>query len=194
MPVMDGLQFCEELKKDEVISHIPIVLLTALSENDDKVKGYNVGADGYLEKPFDSALLRTMIENIIKTRKELKSKFSEDTDSGIGLLTHSSIDEDFMESISGIIESNLKEVELSTAFLCQELNMSSSKLYRKLKELTDMAPNEFIRTIRLKKSATLLKTKIYNVSEVAHLIGFNDPLYFSRCFKKQFGFPPSKLL
>ncbi|GLR19197.1 hybrid sensor histidine kinase/response regulator transcription factor [Portibacter lacus] len=194
MPVMDGLEFSKELKRDEFISHIPIVLLTALTENDDKVKGYNVGADGYLSKPFDSALLRTMIENIIKTRKELKSKFSGDADSGIALLTHSSIDEDFMKKITKIIESNLTEVELSTSFLCQELNMSSSKLYRKLKELTDMAPNEFIRTIRLKKSATLLKTKKYNVSEVTNLIGFNDPLYFSRCFKKQFGFPPSKLL
>jgi AraC-like DNA-binding protein len=182
------------LKKDEFISHIPILLLTALSENDDKVKGYNVGADGYLAKPFDSALLRTLIENIIKTRKELKSMFSGDTDSGIALLTHSSIDEDFMEKITGIIESNLTEIDLSTTFLCQELNMSSSKLYRKLKELTDMAPNEYIRTIRLKKSATLLKTKKHNVSEVADLVGFNDPLYFSRCFKKQFGFPPSKLL
>lgn len=193
MPVMGGLEFCEELKKDEAISHIPIVLLTALSENDDKVKGYNVGADGYLTKPFDSELLRIMIENIIKTRKELKSKFSGDADSDIALLTHSPLDEEFMEKITGIIEANLAENDLSTSFLCQELNMSSSKLYRKLKELTDLAPNEFIRTIRLKKAATLLKTKKYNVSEVTHLVGFNDPLYFSRCFKKQFGFPPSKM-
>ncbi len=194
MPVMDGLQFCEELKKDAFISHIPLVLLTALSENEDIVKGYNVGADGYLSKPFDSALLRTMIENIIKTRKELKSKFSGDADSDITLLTHSSIDENFMAQITAIIESNLTDVDLSTSFLCQELNMSSSKLYRKLKELTDLAPNEFIRTVRLKKSAALLKTNKYNVSEVTNLVGFNDPLYFSRCFKKQFGFPPSKLL
>lgn len=194
MPVMNGLQFCEKLKKDEFISHIPIILLTALSENDDRAKGYKVGADGYLAKPFDAALLRTMIENIIKTRKELKLKFSGDIERGIALLTHSPIDEKFMEKITEIIESNLTEADLSTSFLCQELNMSSSKLYRKLKELTDLAPNEFIRTIRLKKSAALLKTKKYNVSEVTNLIGFNDPLYFSRCFKKQFGFPPSKLL
>ena len=110
------------------------------------------------------------------------------------MLTHSLIDEDFMEKINRIIESNLTEVDLSTSFLCEELHMSSSKLYRKLKELTDLAPNEFIRTIRLKKSVALLKTKKYNVSEVTNLVGFNDPLYFSRCFKKQFGFPPSKLL
>ncbi|WP_035644312.1 two-component regulator propeller domain-containing protein [Flavobacterium sp. ASV13] len=194
MPVMDGLEFCEELKRDEFISHIPVILLTALSENDDKVRGYGVGADGYIVKPFEPSLLKTVIENIIKSRLELKEKFSGEVESKVGLLTHSPIDEEFMEKITGLINDNLSEVELSTEFLCDKLGVSSSKLYRKIKELTDLAPNEFIRTIRLKKAAQLLKTKRYNVSEVTELVGFNDPLYFSRCFKKQFGFPPSKLI
>lgn len=194
MPVMDGLEFCKELKNDEFISHIPVILLTALSENEDKVKGYGIGADGYLVKPFDPSLLKTVISNIIKTRLELKTKFSGEVESEISLLTHSPIDEKFMVDVTSLIETNLSEVDLTTAFLCQELGMSSSKLYRKIKELTDLAPNEFIRTIRLKKSALLLKSKKYNVSEVTTLIGFKDPLYFSRCFKKQFGFPPSKLI
>ncbi|WP_372755641.1 two-component regulator propeller domain-containing protein [Mariniflexile sp.] len=194
MPVMDGYQFCTELKNDEFISHIPVVLLTALSENEDKVKGYDLGADGYLVKPFDPSLLRSRIANIIKSRLELKSKFSDDAESEVGLLTNSPIDKDFMENLSLLIEENLSNPNLTTSFLCDKLGVSSSKLYRKIKELTDLAPNEFIRTIRLKKSAQLLKTKQYNVSEVTDLIGFNDPLYFSRCFKKQFGYPPSKLL
>ena len=194
MPVMDGLEFCNELKNDEFISHIPVVLLTALSENEDQVKGYNVGADAYLVKPFDPSLLKSVIVNIIKTRLELKSKFSNEVESEVGLLTHSPVDKALMEQITNIIESRIDDVDLTTNYLCRELGMSSSKLYRKIKELTDLAPNEFIRTIRLKKSAQLLKTKKYNVSEVTDLIGFNDPLYFSRCFKKQFGFPPSKLL
>lgn len=194
MPVMNGLEFCEELKKDEFISHIPVVMLTALSDNKDKVKGYGTGADGYLEKPFDPSLLKTVIENIIKTRVELKLKFSEEVESEVGLLTHSPIDEEFMNKVTSLINENLGKFDLSTDYLCKELAMSSSKLYRKIKELTDLAPNEFIRTIRLKKSAHLLKSKKYNVSEVTNLVGFNDPLYFSRCFKKQFGFPPSKLL
>lgn len=194
MPVMDGLEFCNELKNDEFISHIPVILLTALSENEDKVKGYDVGADSYLVKPFDPSLLKSVIVNTIKTRLELKAKFSDEVESEIGLLTHSPIDKELMEQITTIIEKNIDDVDLTTNYLCQELGMSSSKLYRKIKELTDLAPNEFIRTIRLKKSAQLLKTKKYNVSEVTDLIGFNDPLYFSRCFKKQFGFPPSKLL
>ncbi|ANW96657.1 hybrid sensor histidine kinase/response regulator [Wenyingzhuangia fucanilytica] len=194
MPIMDGLEFCKELKNDEFISHIPVILLTALSENKDKVKGYDVGADGYLVKPFDPALLKTVIENVIKTRLELKTKFSGEVESEISLLTHSPIDKDLMDKITNLIEQNIHNIDLSTSFLCQELGVSSSKLYRKVKELTDLSPNEFIRTIRLKKSATLLKTKKHNVSEVTNLVGFNDPLYFSRCFKKQFGFPPSKLL
>jgi signal transduction histidine kinase/ligand-binding sensor domain-containing protein/DNA-binding response OmpR family regulator len=194
MPVMDGLEFCSELKKDEFISHIPVVLLTALSENEDKVKGYGIGADGYLVKPFEPSLLKTVIENIIKSRLELKEKFSGEVESKVGLLTNSPIDEEFMTKITGLINDNLSELDLSTEFLCDKLGVSSSKLYRKIKELTDLAPNEFIRTIRLKKAAQLLKTKRYNVSEVTELVGFNDPLYFSRCFKKQFGFPPSKLI
>ncbi|MCD0468784.1 hybrid sensor histidine kinase/response regulator transcription factor [Flavobacterium sp. JAS] len=194
MPVMDGLEFCKELKSDEFISHIPVVLLTALAENVDKVKGYETGADGYLVKPFEPSLLKTVIENIIKSRSDLKLKFSGEVESKISLLTHSPIDEEFMEKITGLINDNLGELDLSTEFLCDKLGVSSSKLYRKIKELTDLAPNEFIRTIRLKKSAELLKTKKYNVSEVTNLVGFNDPLYFSRCFKKQFGFPPSKLI
>lgn len=194
MPVMDGLEFCKELKNDDFISHIPVVLLTALAENQDKVKGYDIGADGYLVKPFDPSLLKTVIENIIKSRLELKSKFSGEVESKVGLLTHSPIDEEFMVKVTNLINDNMSELDLSTEFLCDKLGVSSSKLYRKIKELTDLAPNEFIRTIRLKKSAELLKTKKYNVSEVTNLVGFNDPLYFSRCFKKQFGFPPSKLI
>ncbi len=194
MPVMDGLQFCQELKKDATISHIPVILLTARSENEDKVRGYNVGADGYLVKPFDPSLLYTRMVNIINSRKELKAKFSGEAESEISLLTHSPIDEEFMRRITRLIDENIAESGLTTTYLCQELGMSSSKLYRKIKELTDLAPNEFIRTVRLKKGATLLKSRRYNVSEVAVFVGFNDPLYFSRCFRKQFGYPPSQLI
>ncbi|WP_304201527.1 hybrid sensor histidine kinase/response regulator transcription factor [Flavobacterium alvei] len=194
MPVMDGLTFCNELKKDEFISHIPVVLLTALSENEDKVKGYETGADGYLVKPFEPSLLKTVIENIIKSRAELKLKFSGEVDSKVSLLTHSPVDDEFITKVTTLINDNIGDIDLTTEFLCDKLRISYPKLYKKIKELTNLAPNEFIRTIRLKKSAELLKTKKYNVTEVTNLVGFNDPLYFSRCFKKQFGFPPSKLI
>jgi len=194
MPEMDGLQFCNALKNDTNISHIPIILLTALSDSDDKIRGYTSGADGYLVKPFDPSLLKTRIENIIKSRMELKRKFSGEIESEVFTLTHSPMDELFMKKVIQLIHENMGSIEMKASFLCRKLGMSSSKLYRKIKELTDLAPNEFIRTVRLKKSAQLLRTKKYNVSEVTDIVGFSDPLYFSRCFKKQFGYPPSQLI
>ncbi|MCM4153628.1 hybrid sensor histidine kinase/response regulator [Arenibacter sp. N53] len=194
MPEMDGLEFCRILKNDDDISHVPVILLTALSDSDDKIRGYSSGADGYLVKPFEPSLLKTRIENIIKSRMELKNKFSVEVDSEVTTLTHSPADEMFMENLTQLIKDDMSNLDLNTTFLCHELGMSSSKLYRKIKEITDLAPNEFIRTIRLKKAAHLLNTKKYNVSEVTVLVGFNDPLYFSRCFKKQFGYPPSNLI
>jgi len=194
MPEKDGFEFCSDLKKDFSISHIPVILLTALSENENIIKGYKLGADGYMTKPFDPALLKTRIENIIKTRLALKAKFSEEVESTINILSHSPADENFMKELNRLVESQLNKPNLKIDFLCKEMGTSSSKLYRKIKELTDLSPNEFIRTLRLKKSAQILKTKKYNVSEVSDMVGFNDPLYFSRCFKKQFGISPSNLL
>ena len=194
MPVMGGFQFVEALKSDENISHTALIMLTALSENENKMKGYSLGVDGYMVKPFDPSLLKTRIDNIIKTRSELKQKFSGEVETDVSTLTHSQLDIDLISNITDLIEKNISDTELTTNFLCSELGMSSSKLYRKIKQLTDLSPNEFIRTVRLKKAAQLLKLKTHNVSEVADQVGFNDPLYFSRCFKKQFGYSPSRLI
>ncbi|MEP3390337.1 MAG: two-component regulator propeller domain-containing protein [Reichenbachiella sp.] len=194
MPVMDGFEFVEALKSDEKISHTAVVLLTALGENENKIKGYKIGVDGYLVKPFDPSLLKSRIDNIIKIRLDLKQEFSDETESDVISLAHSQLDIDLISKIKEIIEANLGNPDLTPALLCSELGLSSSKLYRKITELTDMSPNEFIRTIRLKKAASLLKSKNYNVSEVANSVGFNDPLYFSRRFKKQFGYSPSELI
>lgn len=194
MPIMDGFKFVEELKSDENISNTAIVMLTALSENESKIKGYSLGVDGYLVKPFDPSLLKTRIENILKIRFNLKKQFSGEVESDVTALAHSQIDVELISRLTELIEQNISKLDLSSTFLCEQLAMSSSKLYRKIKQLTDLSPNEFIRTVRLKKSAILLKSKTYNVSEVATMVGFNDPLYFSRVFKKQFGYSPSKLI
>lgn len=194
MPVMGGFQFVEALKSDDNISHTALIMLTALSENENKIKGYNLGIDEYMVKPFDPSLLKTRIDNIIKTRTELKKKFSGDIETEATTLTHSQLDIDFISNVTDLIEKSISDPELTATVLCSELGMSSSKLYRKIKQLTDLSPNEFIRTVRLKKAAQLLKLKTYNVSEVADKVGFNDPLYFSRCFKKQFGYSPSRLI
>ena len=194
MPIMDGFKFIEELKEDENISNIAVLLLTALAENENKIKGYKIGVDGYLVKPFDPSLLKTRIDNIIKIRFDIKQRFSEEVETDVISLAHSKIDIELISKIKELVEKNINNSDLTSIFLCDELAMSSSKLYRKIKQLTDLSPNEFISTVRLKKSAMLLKSKNHNVSEVANMIGFNDPYYFSRCFKKQFGYPPSKLI
>ncbi|MGQ1889203.1 two-component regulator propeller domain-containing protein [Thermophagus sp. OGC60D27] len=194
MPVMDGFELCRTLKNDERISHIPVILLTALSNSENQIKGYKLGADDYLTKPFDPSLLNSRIQNIVETRSRLKKTFSGDIESSVDLLTHSPVDEEFLNKLTSIINSNLREENLTSKFLCSTLGISSSSLYRKVKELTDLSPNEFIRTLRLKKAVQLLRSGRNNVSEVSDMVGFNDPYYFSRCFKKQFGFPPSDLL
>ncbi|MFT3738301.1 MAG: two-component regulator propeller domain-containing protein [Breznakibacter sp.] len=190
MPVMDGYEFCSTLKNDEEISHIPVILLTALTEDENKIKGYKAGADGYLGKPFDLGMLKVQIESIVANRKALKQKFSNEANFDVAEISHSPADDKFLEKINTILDEHLIDQELNVNKLCSLLNVSSSNLYRKIKELTDLSPNEFIRTIRLKKASELLKVKDYNVSEVAYLVGFADPLYFSRCFKKQFGVSP----
>ncbi|XCF05947.1 two-component regulator propeller domain-containing protein [Tamlana crocina] len=194
MPIMDGFEFVEILKSDDDISHIGVILLTALAENENRIKGYSIGVDGYLTKPFDPALLKTRIDNIIKLHFDLKQRFSGEVEGDILTLAHSQLDIDLVSKIKGIIENNISSSKLSPNFIAEEVGMSTSKLYRKIKQLTDLTPYEFIRTIQLKKSAQLLKTKRYNVSEVSDMIGFNDPFYFSKVFKKQFGYSPSKLL
>lgn len=194
MPKMDGFEFVKELKKDENLSHIPVVLLTALAENENRINGYKIGVDGYLVKPFDPSLLKTRIDNILKNHFDLKRKFSGEVESDVLTLAHSQIDIELVTKIKNLIEENIDDPELSSSFICKELGLSSSKLYRKITELTDLSPNEFIKTIRLKKSAHLLRTRNYNVSEVADMVGFKDPFYFSKCFKKQFGRSPSALI
>ncbi|SHH62010.1 Signal transduction histidine kinase [Wenyingzhuangia marina] len=194
MPVMNGFDFVETLKQDEYISNTAIILLTALAENENRIKGYSIGVDDYLVKPFDPSVLKSRIDNIIKIHFNLKKTFSDEVESDVITLAHSQIDIDLISNIKELIEQHIANPNLTMGFLCEELAMSTSKLYRKITQLTDMSPSEFIRTIRLKKSAELLQTKNYNVSEVANMVGFNDPLYFSRCFKKQFGVAPSTLI
>jgi signal transduction histidine kinase/ligand-binding sensor domain-containing protein/DNA-binding response OmpR family regulator len=191
MPEMDGFEFIQAIKNDDEISHTAVILLTALAENENRIKGYKVGVDGYLVKPFDPSMLKTRIESIIKIKSDLKQKFLGLAETDVADLAHSQIDVDFISQVNAMIEKNIDNPELNTKYLCDELGMSSSKLYRKIKQLTDLSPNEFIRTLRLKKGAVLLKSKKYNVSEVTFMVGFNDPLYFSRCFKAQFKKSPS---
>lgn len=201
MPEMDGLEFCSLMKKDIRTSHIPIILLTAKDSIQDREEGYESGADSYLTKPFSAKLLRSRMQNLLDSRKLLVSKtiFATDSDtnskatelSGIEL---SSLDKNFLDKLTDIIEQNLDVPTLDVVFLREKMFMSGSTFYRKVKGLTNLSPNEFIKKVRLRKAVSLLLAGDYNISEVSYMTGFGDAGYFRSCFKKEYGMTPTEYM
>jgi signal transduction histidine kinase/ligand-binding sensor domain-containing protein/DNA-binding response OmpR family regulator len=192
MPDMDGNEFCYEIKNNIKTSHIPFILLTALSTNQHKIESYKTGADTYLEKPFDLDLLRSCIDNLIENRRKLKERFANNevlvSESMTGL------DKKFVDQIIKITEANLANADFAIEELEKEVGMSHASLYRKFKGLMGKTPLEFIQHYRLKKAMDLLVNGGHNVNEVAYMVGFSDPKYFSTVFKKHFGKNASEYL
>jgi signal transduction histidine kinase/ligand-binding sensor domain-containing protein/DNA-binding response OmpR family regulator len=194
MPIMDGLELCEELKSYNLTSHIPVIILTAKTEDKYHLRGLKLGADDFITKPFNPNILHQKINNILEIRKKLAEKFSKDMDIIPSNINISEIDENFIEKIVKYIEENIDDSELNGDKLSFEMNMSKGNLYKKLKALTGMTVNIFIRTIRLKIAAKLLKNGNYNISEVAYSVGFNNPKYFSTCFSELFEISPKEYM
>jgi len=191
MPEMDGYEFCKKIKMDERTSHIPVIMLTAKALSENKVEGLETGADDYLVKPFDAKELNVRIKNLINQRKKLRERFGKEIKLQPKDITITSTDEKFMQRVMDIVEINISNPDFSVNMLINEIGLSRMQLHRKLRSLTDQSTNEFIRTIRLKRAALLLKKHSGNISEIAYEVGFNNPAYFSECFKKQFGVLPS---
>lgn len=192
MPRMDGITFCNKLKKDFEISHIPIILLTARTASIFKIEGLKTGADDYVTKPFDPEELRLRARNIIQTRQEIRDKFSRVLTFNPKEISITSADEEFLENALKIAEENIENYEFNVVQFAKDLAVSRPLLFTKLKALTGQTPNNFVKTIRLKRAAQLLKTQKLNVSEVAYKVGFKDPKYFRKCFKEQFKEVPSE--
>lgn len=192
MPGADGFEFCKQVKNDERTSHIPILLVTALSGNDYQKQGYHAGADDYIIKPFNIGILKEKIRNFIATRENLKSQFIRDAWSEPEILKIASGDEKFLKRSNELIEENLSDSEYDIDDFARDMATSRSQLYRKLKALTGLSASEFIKITRLKIAARLISDKNCNVSEAAYMVGFKDPKYFSKCFQKQFGVIPSR--
>jgi len=190
MPGKDGFELCEILKKEERTSHIPIILLTAKATETDRIEGLSHGADAYLTKPFNKEELFVRLEQLIKIRRQLQEKYSK-VDISITRKAEPTGEERFLKRAIEVIEKYLDEPKLNGAMLAENLNMSESQLYRKLKALGRKSTSLFIRGIRLLIARRLLETGNLNISEVAYTCGFNDPSWFSRAFKKEFGIPPS---
>lgn len=193
MPVMDGLTFCSKIKEDEVTSHIPVILLTARSEESQRIEGYEHGADAYITKPFSDHLLLVRISNLLQARRQRKNDEAKQMLSAEDIQTDEPGERMFLERFKKAAKSHIGDANLRMDDLGSELSLSKVQMYRKVKALTGKTPAEVLREMRMQKAYSLLKQTDKTISEVAAEVGFAIPGYFSACFKKQFGINPTEL-
>ena len=194
MPGMNGIDFCKAVKNDFETSHIPFILLTAKDALESKIEGAESGADIYLSKPVSINLLLLNIRNIFEQQQKQKDRYLNDYYAEAKGLVNSSKDKEFMDRLIQIIESQLVNPELDVEFLCNEIYMSKTKLYQKIKSITGQSIAEFVRTFRLKKAIQIMTHEDVLLTEVTYRVGFLDASYFSRVFKKEYGKTPTQFL
>lgn len=192
MPGMDGVECCRRLKTELQTCHIPVILLTACSLDEQRIQGYNGGADSYISKPFNSQLLLSRIRNLIDSRRQLRQFFGDNQT--LAKENICDIDKDFVSRFKSLVEEKMRDPELNVEDLGKDMGLSRVQLYRKLKSLTNYAPNELLRQARLKKATSLLASKEMTVAEIAYEVGFSSPSYFTKCYKEQFGESPTDFL
>ena len=191
MPVMDGFQFCRRLKENVETSHIPIILLTAKNTLQSKIEGLELGADAYMEKPFSPEHLQVQIASLLRNRNKVKEYFASSPFAHIHSMAYTKADEQFLERIQELVLRHISDIDLDVEHLAKYVNMSRPTLYRKLKEISDLSPNEMINITRLKRAAVLLKEGSLSVGEIAEMTGYASVTVFGRNFQKQFGVNPS---
>lgn len=194
MPRKDGFALCEKLKSDQRTSHIPVILLTARASGGSKIKGLETGADDYLIKPFDVRELKVRVSNLISQRQKLRERYQKEVILGSGQIKLSSTDEKFLKRITAIVQTNMTEIDFSIEDFAREACLSRVQLHRKLQALTGLSASRFIRVLRLKRAAELLKQQTGNVSEVAFAVGFNSLSHFNRSFREQYKKSPTEYL
>jgi ligand-binding sensor domain-containing protein/signal transduction histidine kinase/DNA-binding response OmpR family regulator len=187
MPGMDGNELCRKIKRDEKTSHIPVIMITALSSKEHTLEGLSNGADDFISKPFDLNVLQSKIENILSLRKAIREKYSGRMVISPTNVSISSPDEKFIKKAIEIVEKNIEDSDLDTEMFSDEMGVSRMQMYRKLSALTGMTIKEFIRDIRLKRAAQMLSQKKLNISEVAYSVGFKDLSHFRKCFREKYG-------
>lgn len=192
MPVMDGMECCRRLKSELQTSHIPVMMLTAYAVDEQKIKGYECGADSYISKPFSARLLMVRLHNILENRDRLRSFFTDGT--AVQKSAVSDIDKGFAGKLKSIIDAHLSDADFSVESLGESIGLSRVQLYRKTKSLTGYSPVELLRITRLKKAASILSSSDRTVAEVAYETGFNSPSYFTKCYKEYFGENPTDLV
>lgn len=193
MPEMNGIELCKTIKTNEITSHIPVILLTAKSSEESTLKGLETGADDYVTKPFNLNILKARIKNLIEQRRKLRIRFSKELNIDPKEITANKTDENFLKRAIQVVENNLDNTDFTVDDFSTKMAVSRSQLHQKLKALTNESASAFIRAIRLKHAVNLLKNTELNISEIAYRVGFSDPKYFTRCFKKQFNKAPSEI-
>lgn len=194
MPVMDGFELCKIIKTGFDYSHIPVILLTAKNTLQSKIEGLEHGADAYIEKPFSPDFLRVQIANLLANRAKIKAYFANSPLVHLKSMANTKTDELFLEHLNEAIYNNLEDQGLDVEKLAKLVNMSKPTLYRKIKHISDLTPNELINITRLKKAAELLTEDKYKIYEIADMVGYSSPTNFGRNFLKQFGMTASDYL
>lgn len=191
MPKMDGYELCEKIKENNKTCHIPIILLTANNASDHIVSGYNKGADAYVTKPFDMTIIKAQISRLIKNRELIREKYM--TQNFMVEVSQSNLskDDEFIVKLRKLLEDNLSVSDFNVKKLSEDLNISTTHLYRKLKALTGLSPVEFIRAFKLQKACEMLTNTGNSIKEIGYGLGFNNLSYFVKCFREQFGVTPS---
>jgi signal transduction histidine kinase/DNA-binding response OmpR family regulator len=192
MPGVDGFGLCAALKKDERTSHIPIIMLTAKTAVENRIRGYETGADAYVTKPFNMQELLAQVKNLVNSRKELRENYKRIGVFGMENNQLPSMENSFLKNVRSIIHEHIDDEQLSVDLLSSELAMSRMQLHRKLKALVNLSPGELIREIRLEYANELLRNNVATVAEVAYQVGFGNPANFATSFSRRFGYPPSE--
>ena len=191
MPEMDGIEFTRKMKSTLETSHIPIILLTAKNSEEDRIEAYNIGADGFIGKPFNINVLQAKIKNLHKSKEFHAKDFKKSIDFKAKEFDYTSIDEAFIQKAIDCMHKHLDDPEFDQSRFIEEMAVTKSTLYRKLKSLTGMNTSAFMRNIRLKAACSILmEKKTIRISELAYAVGFSDPKYFTASFKKEFGVLP----
>ena len=200
MPVMNGLEFCQQVKKDGISSHIPVILLTARALEKHQIEGYESGADAYITKPFSPELLLARIENLLQSRHQLKDLWAMKpaaesvaaTSPEPAVAATTPIEDAFISQFKSIVEERLTDSNLSVEDLATAMGLSRVQLYRKVKALTGSSPVDLLRKARLAQAHKLLQESTLSVSEIAYQVGFASPSYFTKCYKDEFGIVPGE--
>lgn len=191
MPVMNGFELCEKMKSGMDFSHIPVILLTAKNTLQSKIEGLELGADAYVEKPFSPEFLQVQISSLIKNRNKIKAYFASSPLIHIKSMAYSKADELFLGKLQDTIHKNLDNPDLDVEHLAENMNISRPTLYRKIKSISDLSPNELINLARLKRGAELLNDGVLKIYEISEMVGYKSQTHFGRNFSRQFGMSPS---